>query len=76
MGVLIEGVNVVIRNVTVDVRFPGGMREYARSCPNGTFCTDGEICRVGFMTTADAVSYVDTLEDHAFLRPTAEGSGL
>jgi hypothetical protein len=74
MGVLIEGVNVVIRNATVDARYPGGMREYARDCPSDTFCTDGEICRVGFMATADAVSYVDTLEFHAFRRPTVEGS--
>ena len=61
MGVLIEGVNVLIRNATVEQRFPGGMQEYERHCPNVTFCTDGQICRVGFMTEADAVSYIDYL---------------
>jgi hypothetical protein len=29
MGVLIEGENVLIRNATVEQRFPGGMQEYA-----------------------------------------------
>ena len=74
MGVLIEGENVVIRNATVEQRHPGGMQEYERRCPNGTFCTDGQICRVGFMATADAISYIDGLESLGFTRPTSEGS--
>jgi tetratricopeptide (TPR) repeat protein len=74
MGVLIEAVNVVIRNATVEARLAGGMQEYERRCPNGTFCTDGEICRVGFMTTADAASYIESLESLGFRRPTPEGS--
>ena len=74
MGVLIEGENVLTRNATVEQRFPGGMQEYERRCPNATFCTDGQICRVGFMTEADAVSYIDYLHGFGFARPTAEGS--
>ena len=74
MGVLIEGENVLIRNATVELRLPGGMQEYERHCPNGTFCTDGHICRVGFMVIADAVSYIDYLESLGFARPTPEGS--
>jgi len=74
MGVLIEGENVLIRNSTVEQRLPGGMEEYEQRCPNGTFCTDGQICRVGFMVRADAVSYIDYLESLGFARPTTEGS--
>jgi len=74
MGVLIEGENVVIRNSTVEQRLPGGMQEYERRCPNGTFCTDGQICQVGFMVSADAFTYIDYLESLGFARPTPAGS--
>jgi hypothetical protein len=74
MGVLIEAENVLIRNATVEQRLPGGMQEYERRCPNDTFCMDGQICRVGFMVIADAVSYIHHLESLGFARPTSEGS--
>jgi hypothetical protein len=74
MGVLIEGVNVVIRNAVVEERLPGGMQEYERRCPNATFCTDGDVCRVGFMTIADASAYIENLVSLGFARPSAEGS--
>ncbi len=70
MAVIIECDNVLIRNSTVNQRFPGGMQEYERSCPNQSFCTDGQICRVGFMTTADALSYIDCLENLGLAGPT------
>jgi Flp pilus assembly protein TadD len=74
MGVLIECENVLIRNATVEQRLPGGMQEYERRCPNGTFCTDGLICRVGFMVPADAAAYIDHLASCGFARPTLDGS--
>ena len=74
MGVLIEGINVVIRNAAVAKRVAGGIQEFERQCPNGTFCTDGEICRVGFMTTADAKAYIEKLTRLGFVGPTPEGS--
>jgi hypothetical protein len=74
MGVLIEAVCVVIRNATVEARLTGGMQEYERRCPNDTFCTDGEVCRVGFMTTADAASYIESIESLGFRRPTPEAA--
>ena len=36
MGVVIEGVNVVIRNAAVAARVAGGIQELERRCPNGT----------------------------------------
>ena len=74
MGVLIEAENVLIRNATVEQRLPRGTQEYERRCPNDTFCTDGQICRVGFMVIADAASYIDRLEGLGFARPTSAGS--
>jgi hypothetical protein len=74
MAVIIECDNVLIRNSTVEQRFPGGMKAYERSCPNGSFCTDGQICRVGFMAEADARSYIDHLESVGLVGPTDEGS--
>jgi len=74
MGVLIECVNVVIRNAAVTARVAGGIPEFERQCLNGTFCTDGEICRIGFMSMSDAKAYIETLERLGFLGPTPEGS--
>ncbi len=74
MGVLIEAVNVVIRNETVESRLAGGMQEYKRRCPNRTFCMDSHVCRVGFMTTADAAFYIENLVSLGFRPPTPEGS--
>jgi tetratricopeptide repeat protein len=74
VGVLIEGVNVVIRNATVEERLDGGMNEYERRCPNSEFCTDGEICRVGFMVPSDARAYIETLGSLGFCPPTPLGS--
>jgi Flp pilus assembly protein TadD len=47
-------VSVIVRNVSIDDRFPGGMPAFAQSCPNQTFCSDGIISRVGFMVESDA----------------------
>jgi hypothetical protein len=64
---LAEVISLIIRVGTVEARFPGGMVEYARHCPNGTFCTDGEICRVGFMHFADAQKCAEQLQSLGFL---------
>ena len=74
MAVLIEAENVVIRNATAERILPGGLPAYEKQCPNRTFCTDGQISRVGFMTRADAVAYIDHLAALGFSRPTAAGS--
>src|SRR5437870_12425006 len=53
MAVSISGYSVVVRNKTIDERFPGGMPAYTSLCSNQTFCTDGKVTRVSFMTLAD-----------------------
>jgi hypothetical protein len=69
MGVLIEAITVVIRNAAVEARVAGGLQELQRRCPNATFCTDGEICRAGFMTSGDARSYVEGLKSLGITMP-------
>jgi len=54
-------ISVVVRNATIEARFPGGMTAFARSCPNQTVCTDGIISRVGFMVQKDAQIFVNRL---------------
>jgi hypothetical protein len=54
MAVLIESDCVVVRNVTIADRYPGGMDAYRDDCPNATFCLDDHLCRVGFRVAQDA----------------------
>ena len=75
MGVVIEGVNVVIRNAAVAAAGRGvGSRSLSDGVLTERFGTDGEICRIGFTSTADAKAYIETLERLGFLGPTPEGS--
>jgi len=61
MAVFVGATSVIIRNSTIEARFPGGMESFAASRPNQTFCTDGTITRVGFMDDADAWTYIKQL---------------
>jgi hypothetical protein len=74
MGVLAEAVSVVIRVATVETRLPGGIAEYARQSPNNTYCTDGQVCRVGFMSPADAQDHLEHLQSLGFSPPGRNGS--
>ena len=48
MAVLIEAFSVVVRNETIETKYPGGMRGYWMDCPNRSFCCDEYVSRVGF----------------------------
>ena len=67
MGVSCRGYSVIVRNTVVDVGLVGGVDTYKRLCPNRTFCTDGFICRVGFMNLNDAKSFVSEVTNSALL---------
>ena len=62
MSVLAEAISIIVRNETLDELYPGGVYAYARDCPNETFCTDGDLTRVGFMSHRDARFFLDILE--------------
>lgn len=58
MAVLIQGVSVIVRNATLDAKYDGRRIGYQRDCPNGTFCADEHLCRIGFMVQRDAEVFV------------------
>ena len=63
MPVLIECISVVTRCDTLDRKFPGGLRGYEASIPNGTYCSDNEITRVGFTAPSDVGRHIDKLKE-------------
>lgn len=62
MAVLIEGISVVVRTDTIGVKFEGGYDAFEEKIPNKTYCTDGELVRVGFLSPDDASAYVRVLK--------------
>lgn len=66
MAVLIEALSVVIRLETIADKYPGGVDQYIKDCPNRTLCMDDEIARVGFMTGIDAFDFIGSLERFGF----------
>ena len=61
MAVLIEAINVVVPNDLIAARYRGGISAYRKDAPNGTFCTDGSLTRVGFMDPRDVGQFLDLL---------------
>ena len=61
MPVVAECTSVLIRNATLDASYPGGAVGFDKDCPISTYCTDGQISRVGFMDPTDASAYVNHL---------------
>jgi hypothetical protein len=61
VAVLAEMYSIVVRVSTLLAYYPGGVATYEADCPNRTFCSDGEVCRVGFMAWADAEAFLLSL---------------
>ena len=53
---------MIVRNATLESLYPGGVSGYAADCPNRTFCSDGVLTRVGFMTPDDVGAFLERLE--------------
>lgn len=62
MSILIEGLSIVVPNLALEEKYPGGVPGFARDCPKSTFCTDGHISRVGFMCVRDTLFFAGMLE--------------
>ncbi len=67
VSVLVEGISVVVRVDTIEEKYPGGLEQYRRDCPNLTFCEDGKLTRIGFMTPADVGVQVRALEERSMV---------
>ena len=72
MSVLIEGISVVVRNETLEEKYPGGVVAYCLGCPNQTFCSDGRLTRVGFMVPNDVGFFVRILQKRGLLWADSE----
>ncbi len=72
MAVSISGYSVVVRNKTIDERFPGALGAYVSLCPNRTFSTDESVTRVSFMSLADAEVFLTALAERG-LTPAEKG---
>ncbi|MFN0098939.1 MAG: hypothetical protein ACKVS7_09720 [Gemmatimonadaceae bacterium] len=62
MTVLVEAISVIIRIPTLEKKYPGGLFAYERDCPNGSFCIDRHLTRVGFMAPDDTRRFVERLQ--------------
>jgi len=50
MGVLVEGISVIVRRDAFERYYPGGTAGYESDAPNETYCDDEYLTRVGFST--------------------------
>ena len=71
MAVLCGAISVVIRAERIIAAFPTSLA-WAAFVPNDTLTTDGELFRLGFLTSLEATHFVRSLEPYALRRP---GSG-
>lgn len=67
MAVLVEAISVIIRRNAIVERFVGGWDAFQHNIPNGTFCKDDDLVRVGFMTPNDTRAYVSELESNGLI---------
>src|SRR5262245_8919352 len=61
MAILVEAISVIVLRSRLESLYPGGWAGFVADCPNGTFCADSQIARVGFMSPADVQLWVDRL---------------
>jgi len=62
MGVLVEALSVIVPVSLLEKKYPGGVESYRKHAPNGTFCTDSHLTRIGFMTPTDVKDFIDSLQ--------------
>jgi hypothetical protein len=74
VAVYCAAVSVIVRNSTIEARFPGGISTFGLSRPNETLCSDGEISRVGFLVENDARSFIARLLEAGIVPPENEAS--
>ncbi len=67
MSVIIDGFCVIVKNERLEEFYPGGVQGYREDCTNRSFCTDGTISRIMFMTPDDAGRFVGRLEKRGFI---------
>ena len=74
MSIVIEAISVVVPIAVLESKYPGGAARYESDCPNGTYCADEHLSRIGFMVPADVRAFVEHLS-HLGLVHQDEGNG-
>jgi hypothetical protein len=67
MAVLAEALSVVIKDSSLRTKFIGGTKEFLKTIPNNTYCSDGELHRIGFMRPQDTEAYISNLERNGLI---------
>ena len=62
MAVLVEGISVIVRRDRVEQKFDAGWNGFLECIPNSTFCSDGQIGRVGFLDPDATEEFVSLLQ--------------
>ena len=62
MAVLVEAISVIVRKDAIVAKYVGGFDTFRANVPNNTFCDDGRVVRVGFMSPDDVQAYVERLQ--------------
>ena len=63
MAVFIQFINVLVPVSVLNEKYPDGLDGYIRDHGRGTFCCDGRLTRVGFMSPVDAEQFLIGLEN-------------
>jgi len=67
MAVLAEALSVIIKDSSLQNKYIGGTKEFFKTIPNNTYCSDGQIHRIGFMRPRDIEDYVRNLEHNGLI---------
>lgn len=67
MAVLTEALSVIIKDNSLRNKYIGGLDEFLTTIPNDTYCSDGQLHRVGFMTPQDAEGFVRNLQRNGLI---------
>lgn len=74
MAVFCGCINVIVPVAVLEEKFPGGLSGYQAAVPNRSFCCDGTLTRVGFMSSWDTEHWCDQVEANGLLFLDAEGN--
>lgn len=68
MWIAMEAYNVVIRNETINNKFPWWMNEFIKNpYVNFTLCSDDNITRISFLNTSNINDFITYLEKYWFI---------
>lgn len=73
MSVLCAAVSVIVPVDVLRAKYAGGPDAYARETPDGTYCSDGVLTRVGFDEHEQLDKHLQHLAAHRFIATVGGG---